>query len=207
MIRKYWWTALVGAALVGCQGEDPNNTLPQNGIPGKGNAGSSTTQPGGTADGYGGATKDKAAKADAEQKGDMADYKQGDDKKSSAADLEKADEKAKGELDKPKAEGDAKKDEKADDKGKAEDKKDGDKAAANVTLTPDQVATINKLPDAKDRELALAQKVCLISGEPLGDMGVPFKVTAEGKTGFLCCKGCKQDFDKDPKSALAKLGK
>ncbi|HWE39928.1 MAG TPA: hypothetical protein VG406_25480 [Isosphaeraceae bacterium] len=203
MNRKLWWSALIGVALVGCHsGEDANyKDFPQNGKPPeKANGGSSVSAPGGTAGGYGdGAPKDKAAKAEAEQEANKAAYKQGDDKKSSGADQEKADEKAKGELDKPKAEGDSKKDEKAEDK---------DKTAANVTLTPEQVAEINKLPDPKDREIALAQKVCLISGEPLGgDMGMPFKVTADGKVGFLCCKGCKEKFDKDPKGALAKAGK
>lgn len=204
MIRKYWWTALVGAALVGCQGDEPNNSLPQNGkAPDKVNAGSAQTQPGGTAAGYGdGASKDsgKAAKAEAAEEKDKQEYKQGDDKNSAGAAEEKADEKAKGELDKPKGDADTKDE-------KAEDKKDGDKAAANVTLTPKQVAAINELPDAKDREAALAQKVCLISGKPLGGMGMPFKVTADGKTGFLCCDGCKEEFDKDPKAALAKAGK
>jgi hypothetical protein len=41
----------------------------------------------------------------------------------------------------------------------------------------------------------------------LGSMGVPIKVSAEGKTAYLCCKGCNKDFDKDPKAVFAKLGK
>jgi len=90
----------------------------------------------------------------------------------------------------------------------ASKEKAGDKAAkSDVKLSEKEIAGINKLPDAKDRELALAQKVCPISGEHLGGMGAPLKVSADGKTGFLCCEDCKEDFDKDPKAALAKIGK
>ena len=38
-------------------------------------------------------------------------------------------------------------------------------------------------------------------------MGTPLKVTADGKTAFLCCEGCKDDFEKDPAAIFAKLGK
>ena len=38
-------------------------------------------------------------------------------------------------------------------------------------------------------------------------MGAPVKVTADGKTAFLCCGACKKGFEKDPAAALAKLGK
>ena len=39
---------------------------------------------------------------------------------------------------------------------------------------------------------------CPISGEKLGGMGKPFKVTHEGTDVYLCCKGCLKDFNKDP---------
>ncbi len=89
------------------------------------------------------------------------------------------------------------------------DDKDKDKKAASAdALTPEELATLKKLPEG-DREAAIAQKVCPISGDHLGTeaMGEPIKVTADGKTAFLCCKGCKADFEKDPSAALAKLGK
>ena len=38
-------------------------------------------------------------------------------------------------------------------------------------------------------------------------MGTPYKVEFEGKPYFLCCDGCKDDFDKDAKALVAKLGK
>ena len=81
-----------------------------------------------------------------------------------------------------------------------------EKAPAAVALADDEIAKIKTLPEA-DREAATAQKVCPISGEHLGSMGTPKKVSAEGKSLFLCCDGCKKDFEADPKAALAKLGK
>lgn len=84
---------------------------------------------------------------------------------------------------------------------------DEKKAAADVKLKDDEIAAIDKLPE-EDRAAALAQKVCAVNGENnLGSMGVPVKVTADGKSAFLCCKGCKDEFDADPKAVFAKLGK
>jgi hypothetical protein len=42
----------------------------------------------------------------------------------------------------------------------------------------------------EDRALAEAQKTCPVTGELLGSMGVPIKVTAQGREAFVCCKGC-----------------
>lgn len=82
--------------------------------------------------------------------------------------------------------------------------KEGD--APKTALTDEEKANIAKLPEA-DQALALAQGVCLISGESLGSMGTPLKVEHEGAVGFLCCKGCKAEFEKDPAKALAKVAK
>ena len=57
------------------------------------------------------------------------------------------------------------------------------------------------------RTVALKQAVCPVSDENLGSMGVPIKVTAEGKTFYLCCKGCNKEVDADPKAVVAKLKK
>jgi hypothetical protein len=85
--------------------------------------------------------------------------------------------------------------------------KDGaEPAAPGVALGEEELKNIAKLAP-EDQELAKAQVVCLISGEPLGSMGVPVRVEHEGEVGFLCCKGCQADFDKDPAAALAKRKK
>lgn len=73
-----------------------------------------------------------------------------------------------------------------------------------VTLSQEEMDEIKTLPE-DEQPAALAQKVCPISGEALGSMGKPIKVTAEGKTAYLCCDGCKEDFEADPTAALAKL--
>jgi YHS domain-containing protein len=72
-------------------------------------------------------------------------------------------------------------------------------------------ATAAKMPEgfeklsAADQTAALAQKVCPVSGEKLGEMGTPFKVTVKGRDVFLCCPSCKEDLEKDPDKYLAKL--
>jgi YHS domain-containing protein len=56
-----------------------------------------------------------------------------------------------------------------------------------------------------DRAAALKQRVCPVTGEALGSMGKPFKVTVKGQTFFLCCEGCRDDLNKNPDKYLAKL--
>ena len=58
---------------------------------------------------------------------------------------------------------------------------------------------------ADDKALAEAQKVCPVTGEPLGSMGVPVKVTLKGQAVFLCCKGCVGKAEKDPDAVLKKV--
>jgi YHS domain-containing protein len=57
----------------------------------------------------------------------------------------------------------------------------------------------------EDRAAAIKQGVCPVSGEPLGSMGKPAKVTVKGQTVFLCCPGCEEDLRKEPDKFLAKL--
>ncbi len=56
-----------------------------------------------------------------------------------------------------------------------------------------------------DRDAALKQVICPVSGEKLGSMGAPPKVTVEGKEVFLCCSGCEKDLREEPAKHLAKL--
>jgi Cu(I)/Ag(I) efflux system membrane fusion protein len=58
---------------------------------------------------------------------------------------------------------------------------------------------------AADREAALKQATCPISGKPLGAMGVPIKIELAGQSVFLCCEGCKEKALGDPQATLAKL--
>ncbi|GIW87630.1 MAG: hypothetical protein KatS3mg108_1954 [Isosphaeraceae bacterium] len=92
-------------------------------------------------------------------------------------------------------------DEKASDTAEA-----SEPAGTESAFSAEELENIAKLPP-EDQELAKAQRVCLISGEPLGSMGVPVRVEHNGEVGFLCCAGCKADFEKDPEAALAKRKK
>lgn len=80
-------------------------------------------------------------------------------------------------------------------------------AVKTVSLNSEEKAEIAKLTDKADQDAATAQGKCPVSGENLGSMGVPIKLTAEGKSLYVCCKGCTKDFEKDPKGVFAKLGK
>ncbi len=93
----------------------------------------------------------------------------------------------------------------ADAKGKQEESKAAD-APKTSALSAEELDAIKKLPTA-EQAIALKQVVCLVSGENLGGMGMPLKVELDGKVGFLCCKGCKADYDMDPAAAFAKLPK
>ena len=61
-----------------------------------------------------------------------------------------------------------------------------------------------KLSEA-DRALAAKQKVCPVSGQALGSMGTPVKVTVKGRDVLLCCQGCEDSIKNDPDKYLAKL--
>lgn len=56
-----------------------------------------------------------------------------------------------------------------------------------------------------DAELIVRQRICPVTDEELGSMGPPVKVVVEGRTVFLCCKGCESALRKEPKKYLAKL--
>jgi hypothetical protein len=56
-----------------------------------------------------------------------------------------------------------------------------------------------------DRESVLAQKICLVGGEPLGSMGAPEKVDVNGTTIWICCEGCRETLLEDSEKYLAQL--
>ena len=58
---------------------------------------------------------------------------------------------------------------------------------------------------AADRAAAEKQKICPVSGELLGLMGTPRKVTVNGREVFVCCRSCEKTIKKDPDKYLAKL--
>jgi hypothetical protein len=83
--------------------------------------------------------------------------------------------------------------------GQAEPAKGAGEAAAG-----DYAEALAQL-SSEDRVLAEKQKVCPVSGKPLGSMGKPIKITVKDRTVFLCCPGCEDAIKKDPDKYLAKL--
>ena len=57
----------------------------------------------------------------------------------------------------------------------------------------------------ENRKLAEAQKTCPVSGEPLGSMGAPVKVTLNGTPAFVCCKSCVGRAESQPAETLKKV--
>jgi Cu(I)/Ag(I) efflux system membrane fusion protein len=75
------------------------------------------------------------------------------------------------------------------------------RAGAKVSKVQASLAKLS----AEDRRQAEAQGFCPQSGQPLGAMGVPIKITLKGQTVFLCCKGCVDDARADADRTLTKV--
>ena len=58
---------------------------------------------------------------------------------------------------------------------------------------------------AADRAAAEKQRVCPVSGDVLGAMDTPYKVTVKGQIVFLCCPACEKELLKNPDKYLAKM--
>ncbi len=65
-------------------------------------------------------------------------------------------------------------------------------------------ASLAKL-SAEDRAAAEKQRDCPVSGQPLGSMGAPIKVTVKDRDVWLCCEGCKDKLTGEPDKYLIKL--
>lgn len=61
-----------------------------------------------------------------------------------------------------------------------------------------------KLSEA-DRASAMKQHVCPVTGEMLGTMGEPIKVSVQDQDVWVCCGGCTDKLKADPDKYLAKL--
>ncbi len=81
---------------------------------------------------------------------------------------------------------------------------------AKATLARAQKLTAASAELAKlspeDRAAAESQKYCAIAaGSFLGGMGAPIKLELDGKSVFLCCKGCVAKAQANPAATLAKV--
>ena len=72
--------------------------------------------------------------------------------------------------------------------------------AKYVALLPPPPATRATEVDAA---AIAAQKLCPVMDEPLGSMGVPWKVPVAGGSVFVCCKGCIKRVRAEPAKYLA----
>ena len=79
------------------------------------------------------------------------------------------------------------------------DHADHDDGSANSAEIDGALALLS----TTDRALADKQKVCPVSGDPLGAMGTPIKLTVQGNDVFICCKGCEEPLLEDPDKYLA----
>lgn len=75
--------------------------------------------------------------------------------------------------------------------------------AGKPAFTAKELANFEKLPE-EERPLAMAQRICPITGKNLGGMGKPYKMEIDGRALWLCCKGCEGAVKKDPEAAFAK---
>ena len=104
----------------------------------------------------------------------------------------------------PPADGESKKN---DDAPKIEGPKaENSKPDGAVVLTSDEIAAVKELPEG-EQAAASQQGVCPVSTHHLGSMGKPLKVTAEGRTFYICCDSCEDKVKSDPKTVIANLDK
>ncbi|MDZ4781353.1 MAG: hypothetical protein SGJ19_13960 [Planctomycetia bacterium] len=81
--------------------------------------------------------------------------------------------------------------------------------SASAEPVDEVTKAIKELPEA-EQAAALAQKWCPVAAMDghdnlLGSMGMPHKVTLDGKDVYLCCEGCVATAEKDPAATLGKV--
>ncbi|MAT69117.1 MAG: hypothetical protein CMJ58_06285 [Planctomycetaceae bacterium] len=77
---------------------------------------------------------------------------------------------------------------------------------ANEALSPMEKMEVGLANlSAEDAAAARKQHVCPVSGEMIGVMGPPIKVTVKGQDVWICCEGCRQKLLDNPDEYLAKL--
>ena len=187
-IRKAWWATLLLTAFVGCTKEEPVGDNPAPPPPATSDSGTPAPAPTPSADPAADKPKDAMPEATPPKEAMPKD-----EVPKEAGELK---------LDPPAVTPPAAKDEGADKK--EEPKKD--EAASKTTLNAEELAELASL-SPEDKELALKQLTCPVSGEHLGSMGAPLKVSAEGKSFLICCDGCNKEVKANSKEVVAKLKK
>ena len=75
----------------------------------------------------------------------------------------------------------------------------------NMPFSKRRAATIQL--NLADRRLVETQAKCPVSGEPLGYMGTPVKLTIRDRPVFLCCRGCEEEAVAKPEETLSTVEK
>ena len=82
-------------------------------------------------------------------------------------------------------------------------------AAPIRPTTPDddaeKIAAAMARLSPEDRKIAQAQRMCPIRREPLGTMGVPVRLSLQGKPVFVCCNTCVAEAQADPAKTLIQV--
>ena len=79
-----------------------------------------------------------------------------------------------------------------------------------LTLISMPITHAGEKPDTKKEAKQVTPyplKTCIVSDNKLGEMGKPVVFEYEGQEIKLCCKDCRDDFDKEPAKYLKKLKK
>jgi YHS domain-containing protein len=73
-----------------------------------------------------------------------------------------------------------------------------------AALTAVSLASVSKAEEEKPKPYPL--KKCVVSGEAFeGSDMTPYQFVYKGQTIKLCCKGCLDDFNKEPEKFLKKI--
>ena len=70
------------------------------------------------------------------------------------------------------------------------------------------IAVAFSLSACKDKKVDLGDyplDTCVVGGKKLGSMGEPYLHMHDGQKVYFCCEGCKETFNEDPKTYLAKI--
>lgn len=70
---------------------------------------------------------------------------------------------------------------------------------------PAEMKGVRLLP-MQQRTVALRQRICPVTEQPLGSMGKPILVRVAGREVYVCCEGCIETLRNSPEEYLTRLG-
>jgi YHS domain-containing protein len=78
-------------------------------------------------------------------------------------------------------------------------------AAGTPALLADETQSGDKVKQTEPKAKPYPLKICVVSGDKLGEMGKPTLLVYKGQEMKFCCKDCIKDFKKDPDKYMKKL--